>query len=53
MITMWALIALGVAAVVVAVVASSWSEDRRSDLGSVSHQWIAEHRFGTRQDSGR
>ena len=43
------LLAVGVTAVVAAV---RWSQGRgsESDLGSVSHQWIAEHRLSQTQD---
>jgi hypothetical protein len=27
--------------------------DRSADMGAVSHQWIAEHRLGTSQDTRR
>jgi hypothetical protein len=49
----WLLIGLGIAGAFVAVVASWRRGDRPADLGAVSHQWIAEHRFGSGQDSRR
>jgi len=43
---LWIAVALAVAGVI-AMIATSWyRNDRESDLGAVSHQWIAEHRFG-------
>ena len=44
---------VGIAAAVVALLAS-WSRGGKpSDLGAVSNQWIAEHRLGSGQDSRR
>ena len=44
-----------VAAGAIALLATSWYQHgRKSDLGAVSHQWIAENRFGQgRSDSQR
>ena len=49
----WIVLGLGIA-VVVLMVAASWR--RRAydvDLGSVSHQWLAEQRMGQRHDPQR
>ena len=38
----------------IAALATSWRRgDRTADMGAVSHQWIAEHRLGSGQDSRR
>jgi len=45
-IALWIALALAVAGAI-AMLANSWHRrDHESDLGAVSHQWIAEHRFG-------
>jgi hypothetical protein len=46
----WVLIGMIVAVVVITVVYAR-RRGHVTDLGSVSHQWIAEHRFGSREDS--
>lgn len=51
--TVWVIVALGIAGAIVALVTAWRRGDRLGDLGSVSHQWIAEHRLGSGQDSGR
>ena len=43
--TLWFVGGAGLIGVVVAMLAS-WSRGRQSDMGAVSHQWIAEHRLG-------
>jgi hypothetical protein len=48
----WVVVGLGVAGAIVALVAWRRS-DHAADLGAVSHQWIAEHRMGTGEDSRR
>ena len=51
--TAWVVIALGIAVAVVAL-ATSWRRGGHpADFGTVSHQWIAEHRLGSGQDSRR
>ena len=46
MITLWIFVVVVVAGAV-AMFATAWHRpDRIADLGAVSHQWIAEHRFG-------
>jgi hypothetical protein len=49
----WILLALGIAGAVVMLAASWVRRDRSPDLGSVSHQWIAEQRLGQSQNSQR
>ncbi len=49
----WVVIGLAVAGAVLALVSSWRRGDRPADLGAVSHQWIAEHRLGSGQDSRR
>jgi hypothetical protein len=46
-------ILLVVATAVVALLAAWRRGDQPADLGVVSHQWIAEHRLGSGQDSRR
>jgi hypothetical protein len=50
--TVWILVGLGLVGAVVSLFGSWRRNDRPSDLGAVSHQWIAEHRLG-RGDSRR
>jgi hypothetical protein len=49
---LWIVAALGVVAVIVALI-SAWQRrsGQRTDLGTVSHQWIMENRMGPGQDS--
>ena len=42
----WIVAVLGVAVVVFVLVATWRRRNREPDLGSVSHQWIAERRMG-------
>jgi hypothetical protein len=51
--TVWVVVGLGIAGAVIALVTSWRRGDHLSDLGTVSHQWIAEHRLGSGQDSRR
>ena len=53
MTTVWVVIGLTVAAAVVGLVAFWRRSDQPADMGAVSHQWIAEHRLGSGQDSRR
>lgn len=53
MTTSWVLIGLAIAAAVVALIASWRKSDRPPDLGTVSNQWISEHRLGSGQDLHR
>jgi hypothetical protein len=49
----WGVAAVLAIAAVVALVTSWRRGDRQTDLGAVSHQWIAEHRLNPEQDSRR
>jgi hypothetical protein len=49
----WLVAGLGIVVALVAFVSSLRRGDRTADLGAVSHRWIAEHRFGSGQDSRR
>jgi hypothetical protein len=51
--TVWFVVVLGLVAAVGGVITSLRRGDRLSDLGTVSHQWMAEHRPGSGQDSRR
>jgi hypothetical protein len=46
---------IGLAALACAVATALWSRSsgRPSDIGFVSHQWLAEHRLSQPQDSER
>jgi hypothetical protein len=50
---MWIVIGLGVVGAVIALVAALQRGGPHADLGSVSSQWISEHRLGSGQDSRR
>jgi hypothetical protein len=49
----WLVVGLGVAGAIVALVTALRRGEHATDLGAVSSQWIAEHRFGSGQDSSR
>lgn len=51
----WILVGLGVIGGVIAFVASWQRTDSgpHADLGTVSSQWISEHRLGSNQDFSR
>jgi carbon starvation protein CstA len=51
--TLWVVLGLGFAGAVVALFASWRKGEHAEDMGTVSHQWIAEHRLGSSQDSRR
>jgi hypothetical protein len=51
--TVWVVVGVGLAGAAVALVKSWRRNDHPVDLGAVSHQWIAEHRLGSGQDSRR
>lgn len=42
----WVVLGIGVACVVAALATSWFRRNQDFDLGSVSHQWIAERRLG-------
>jgi len=48
----WIVVGLGVVGAVIAVVAAL-QRGPHADLGTVSSQWISEHRLGANQDSRR
>jgi hypothetical protein len=50
--TIVVLMGLGGLCAVIAI-AVSWRRGTATDLGAVSHQWIAEHRMGSGEDSRR
>lgn len=49
----WIVIGLGAVGAVIALVASWQRSGPHADLGTVSSQWISEHRLGQNQDSRR
>jgi hypothetical protein len=49
----WIVVGLAVVAAVVAFVASWQRGGPHRDLGTVSSQWISEHRLGSNQDYSR
>jgi len=49
----WLVVGLGVAGAIVALVTALRRGEHATDLGAVSSQWIAEHRFGSGPDSRR
>jgi uncharacterized membrane protein len=49
----WVLVALVAVGAMVALLTSLLRGDRSADLGTVSHQWVAEHRLGSGQDQRR
>jgi len=51
--SVWVIAALGVAGAILSLVVTRIRGDRLSDLGTVSSQWIAEHRLGQGNDSRR
>jgi hypothetical protein len=51
--TLYVVIGLGVVGGVIALVASWQRGGPHRDLGTVSSQWISEHRLGSNQDSRR
>jgi hypothetical protein len=50
---LWIVIGLGVVGGVIALVASRQRGGPHADLGTVSSQWISEHRLGQNQDFRR
>jgi hypothetical protein len=49
----WVVAGIGGVAAVIAFVASREKGGPHTDLGTVSTQWISEHRLGSNQDSRR
>ncbi len=49
----WIVVGLGVVGAVIAVIASLQRSGPHGDLGTVSSQWISEHRLGSNQDYSR
>jgi hypothetical protein len=49
----WIIGGLALAGAVIAVIASLQRGGPHADLGTVSSQWISEHRLGANQDSRR
>jgi hypothetical protein len=51
--TAWIVLGIGIAIVMIMLTTPWRRRDRQRDLGSVSHQWIAEQRMGQGHDSQR
>jgi hypothetical protein len=51
--TVWVVVGLGAVGAVIALVTSWQRGGPHADLGTVSSQWISEHRLGRNQDSRR
>ena len=51
--TVWIVVGLAAVGAVIALVASWQRGGPHADLGTVSSQWISEHRSGQNQDSRR
>ena len=49
----WIVVGLGCVGALIALVAAWQRGGPHADLGSVSSQWISEHRLGSNQDSRR
>jgi len=49
----WIVVGVGVVSAAVAFLSAWQRRDEHHDFGSVSHQWIAEHRFGQADDPRR
>jgi hypothetical protein len=49
----WIVLAVVVVAVIARTIGWSRGDTARSDLGSVSHQWVAEHRLSQPQEPHR
>ena len=49
--TLWILAILAVVGVIATLVLSWQRRSSNQDLGTVSHQWVAEHRLGHANDS--
>jgi hypothetical protein len=53
MTAVWIVVALGISGAAVQLVMAWRRRDHATDLGEVSHQWIAEHQFGRETDAHR
>jgi hypothetical protein len=53
MMAVWVVVGLAVAGVVIVLMASWRRDGQPANYGVVSDQWIAEHRFGSEQNSRR
>ena len=51
--TMWLVVGLAGVGALVALVTAWRRRDPKTDLGSVSNQWVSERRLGQSQDSQR
>jgi hypothetical protein len=49
----WIVVGMVAVGVVIAVVAPWQRDGPQTDLGTVSSQWISEHRLGSKQDWSR
>jgi len=49
----WMAVLIGLALALVAIASSWFRRHEPLDLGTVSHQWIAEQRFGANHDPRR
>lgn len=51
--TVWIVVGLGIAGGFIALIASWHRRGQQAELGSVSHQWLAEQRLGQAHDPQR
>jgi hypothetical protein len=49
----WIVVGLAIVGAIVGLITARRRRGENADLGAVSHQWIAEHRMGSRMDSRR
>lgn len=49
----WIVVVLGIAGAIIAFRTSWRRRDQQADLGTVSHQWVAEQRLGQTHDPQR
>lgn len=47
----WSAVSLGTVAAVVALIKRVHARSQQADMGTVSHQWLSEHRLSQTQDS--
>ena len=50
---MWIILGIGLVGAIAATIAWFQGRGQNTDLGFVSHQWVAEHRLSQTQDSQR